>query len=428
MTRWYVGGGAGICQSVDGAFPCLSGVAISPRSKDLVYYSEPTGGPDGKGAIAELDPSYNVVRRWTFAKLNYGSSDPASDPRQIQFDSDGTLWAVTGSGHLVSLDPKRNRMTKHTMPARVNNLTTDPFGVAPDGGFIGYTDSDSLQNKVSMLIPARNFISVYPDTASVVRRTFTNPGMQEEATKLTGVAKPKAKTFLTTRTTTADGTFVEADTASNGNDSLNPSGITPDFSASVGTFFYAVGNNATTTDRFGRVRLPRINDKARVERDDDDTDDDGKRDDVDDDRDDDGIKNAMDADNDNDGIPDIADDDTDNDGIEDSFDTPDHKEYKQTTSQDVAAGDSALDQFTLSPGTLLAVVSATSTSALTPVTVEILNDAGAVVASSLPTPGAAVLTWTPPAAGGVFTLRVKNASVAPGTLSTKILTRSLWPL
>jgi len=428
VTRWYVGGGAGFCASAGLSAPCLSGVAITSRAKDLVYYSEPQGGPDGMGALAELDPVRNTVRRWTFANLNRNSTDPASEPRQVQFDSDGVLWAVTGSGHLVSLDPKRNRMSKHGTPGH-SPFLTDPFGVAPDNGVIGYTDTNDVQNNVAMLIPARNFVTVYPDAAvPVLRKTFSNQGIPGDALQSSGFAKPTSKKLDTLTTRTAEGTFVEAVTNSGGSDSLNPTGITPDRSASVGTFFYAIGTNSTGIDRFGRIRLPRGKEHARIERDDDDRDDDGKRADVDDDNDDDGIKNAFDTDQDNDGTPDMTDDDDDDDGIEDSFDTPDHKETRQTSDQDVAAGDYALDQFTVNPGTLLAVVSAVSSNVLAPVSVEVLNEAGQVVASSLASPGAAVLTWTPPAAGGVFTLRVKNQGATPGTISTKILSRELWPL
>ena len=167
---------------------------------------------------------------------------------------------------------------------------------------------------------------------------------------------------------------------------------------------------------------------GRVERDDDDADDDGKRADVDDDVDDDGIPNAFDTDNDNDGIPDLSDDDDDNDGIEDSFDTKDKKESKQTSQQDLAAGQTGEDPFTLNPNTLLAVASAVSTDPLAAVKVEIVDAAGNVVASSLSTPGAATLTFIPPAAGGLYTLRVKNQSATAGTITTKLLTRELWPL
>jgi hypothetical protein len=426
-VRWYVGGGAGECPAAVVSAPCQSGVTLKNGNKDLVYYSEPSGG-DGTGAIGELDTRYGTVRRWTFTQLNVGATgaDIVSEPRQLQFDSDGRLWAITGSGHLVSLDIKRNRMSKHTLPAHFDN---DLFGIAPDGGFIGYTDSSTTQNIVGMLIPVFNTVTVYPLCATVDRRVFTKPGETTDVPQKNGVAYPKAKTIDTRRTQKDDGTFVEGITAGLTNDSLSPMGITPDYSASVGTFFYAVGQPVDVTiKRVGRIRLPRAKDHARVERDDDDCDDDGKRADVDDDNDNDGIKDAIDADRDNDGIPDVMDDDTDNDGIEDSFDTPDHKEAKQTSSQDIAAGDYALDQFTVNPGTLLALLSATSSNLLASVSVEVLDAAGNVVASSVSAPGASVLTWTPPAAGGMFTLRVKNGGTALSTISTKILTRELWPL
>jgi hypothetical protein len=427
VVRYFVGGGAGVCPSASPtASPCLSGVTINPRAPDLVYYAESTGG-DGTGAIAELDPVHNVVRRWAFTKLN-ADGDIVKEPRHLLFDSDGILWGVTGSGHLVSLDVKRNMMSKHRMPGTAG-FVTDPFGVAPDNSVIGYTDTSSAQNNVAMLLPKRNLVPVSPVTKPVGSELFTSPRLDQTSTRVHDVTPPTPKKLFITRTPTKDGTFVEADTAA-GNDSFNPAGIAPDFSASVGTFFYAVGENGHVpfTNRIGRVRLPRGNIHARIERDDDDVDDDGKRADVDDDDDDDGIKDSADADSDNDGIPDAMDDDDDNDGIEDSFDTKDHKETKQTSDQDIAAGASAEDAFTVNPGTLLAVVSATSSNILSPVSVEIINEAGQVVASSLSSPGAAVLTWIPPAAGGNYTLRVKNQSAALCTLSTKILTRELWPL
>lgn len=431
VVRWYVGGGAGACESASASSPCLSGVAINPRARDLVYYSEPVGG-DGSGAIGELDPSKNVVRRWFLSDLNRVAdpSDPASEPRQIRFDSDGTLWAVTGSGHLISLDPRRNVMSKHATPGHDPTRTlTDPFGIAPDGGVIGYTDSSTVQNNVAMLFPKRNLVPVTPRIENnVVRKPYTTAAFNGlRATQTNNFATPHPTTYTTVRTPGKDGTFVEADSTSGGTGSFSPTGITPDLSASVGTFFFAIGDSGVT-NRIGRIRLPRGNDRARVERDDDDFDDDGKRADVDDDNDDDGVKNSLDADNDNDGTPDAMDDDDDNDGIEDSFDTKDKKETKQTSSQDLLVGESALDQFSVNPGTLLAVVSATSTDLLAPVTIEILNEAGQVVASGLAAPGAAALTWIPPATGGLYTLRVKNTSAGASTISTKILSRALWPL
>src|SRR5262249_29151518 len=161
----------------------------------------------------------------------------------------------------------------------------------------------------------------------VPSRTLTITPTPGRADRTCGTTPPQTKLVDGQRVNNGDGQFTEAVTNSGGNDSFQPLGITPDQSASVGTFFYAVGDpSAALVNRIGRVRLPRANEKARIERDDDDNDDDGKRNDVDDDVDDDGVKNAMDNDSDNDGIPDSMDNDDDNDGIEDSFDTKDHKE------------------------------------------------------------------------------------------------------
>jgi hypothetical protein len=436
VDRWYVGGDAGICNFAAFSAPCLSGVAISPHADHLVYYAEPTGG-DGTGAIGELNPSTNTVRRWPFTVLNAGvdplSADIVQEPRQIQFDSDGTLWAVTGSGHLVSLDPKRNRLTRHATPGHAPaGTTTDTFGVAPDGGVIGYTDSHVGQNNVAMLLPKAKYVPFTPKPEKVVRRTFTNGGRTDPVTRIERTAEPTPKKYIVTRTPQSDGIFVEADTMTSLinpiTPSFSPSGITPDRNGSVGTFFYAIGDSGGLTNRFGRIRLPRDGVRARVERDDDDHDDDGKRDDVDDDKDDDGKKDSEDLDDDDDGHPDGTDDDDDNDGIEDQYDTPNGKESKQTSSQTAAAGESVMDQFTVNPGTLVAVATATSSNALAPVSVEIVNAAGQVVSASISTPGAAVLTWTPPAAGGVFTLRVRNQSVGAVTLSTRVLMREPWSL
>jgi hypothetical protein len=425
VIRWYVGHNVGICSSSSG--PCLSGITYDKR-RDKIYFSEPGDGADDFGAIAELDMARSAVRRWDFAALSV-TGDVVREPRQLNIDNDGKLWTVTGSGHLVSLDPGKNRMSKHKTPIFAPGDLADLFGVAPDSGLIGYTDSSLTTSKVGMLAPDKDFVPVSPKTTYVPSRSLTIPAMGARANRTSGSTPPQSKTVFGQRVNNSDGQFTEAVTNSNGNDSFMPLGITPDMSASVGTFFYAVGDpNSVMFNRIGRVRLPRAKEKARIERDDDDNDDDGKRNDVDDDVDDDGVKNAMDNDSDNDGTPDSMDDDDDNDGIEDSFDTKDHKETKQSSQQDLAAGQPAQDAFTVNPGTLLVVLSAVSTDVLAPVTIEVVDATGQVVASSLASPGAAALTWIPPAAGGDYTLRVKNQSIGASTISTKILTRENWPL
>jgi len=432
VTRWFVGGSAGLCNLAGESAPCLSGIEVD-RSGRYVYFSQPEGGPGGlagSGAIGELDTKTSTMRIWPFSRF-----DPTvTEPRHLHLDNDGRVWVVTGSGHLVSLDPRTNRMTRHFVPDAVHDL----FGIAPDSGIIGFTNSDATQNVVGFLKPNRNFVPVQPDTVVVASNTFQPISTERGANRTNGRSSPTPKKALGRRTTTADGTFVEADIFSGtpsgqmttaSTPSMLPLGITPDRNASVGTFFYAVGDPGDFAfNRIGRARLPRNGIKARVERDDDDFDDDGKRADTDDDVDDDGIPNAMDADNDNDGQPDVVDDDDDDDGIEDDFDSKDKRETKQTSEQDVAPGQYAEDAFTVNPSTLLVVASATSTDLLSPLSVEVVNAAGQIVASSLAAAGAAVVTFAPPAAGGAYTVRVKNQGLGLATISTKILTRELWPV
>jgi len=429
VIRWYVGHNVGLCTSLSS--PCISGITYDKR-RDRIFFSEPGDQLVGDlGAIAELDMVHNIVRRWDFTKLSALTGETIREPRQLNIDSDGTLWTVTASGHLVSLDPSKNRMSKHRTPSfnPGDDSLTDLFGVAPDGGLIGYTDASELTSKVGMLAPDKDFVIVSPSSVYVPSRTLTIAPTPGRATRTSGMTPPQTKLVLGQRVNNGDGQFTEAVTNSNGNDSFMPLGITPDLSASVGTFFYAVGDpGALAFNRIGRVRLPRAKERGRIERDDDDNDDDGKRNDVDDDVDDDGVKNSMDSDSDNDGTVDSMDDDDDNDGIEDSFDTKDHKETKQSSDQDLAAGGTAQDPFTVNPNTLLVVLSAVSTDLLAPVKIEVVNAAGQVVASSLASPGAATLTWIPPVAGGDYTLRVTNQSVGGSTISTKILTRENWPL
>ncbi|PYR90766.1 MAG: hypothetical protein DMF84_19195 [Acidobacteria bacterium] len=451
LTRFYVGGSAGFCGAAQTTTPCLSGVDVD-RSGRFVYFSLPEGGENGQGAIGQIDTQACsglsgscTIKVWTFFKLTAAgpaqSTEPApAEPRHLQIDDDGKIWVVTATGHLVSLDPKTNRMTKHFIPPTLEGAR-DLFAVSPDSSLIGYTNGEPTENKVGLLKPNRNIVPVPPDTPTIFFNTFTANFASDFANRTNGQASPCAKVADGMRQTTNDGTFVDVNIATgmpakNNVCSPNqtvpssqPLGLTADHSTRAGTFFYAVGDPGDAAfNRIGRVKMPRANLRARIERDDDDFDDDGKRADVDDDVDDDGIPNALDADNDNDGIPDVSDDDNDNDGIENSFDTPDKKETKQTSQQDVASGAYAQDLFTVNPGTLLVVASATSTDVLASLVVELVNNAGQVVASSLPTPGTAAVTFTPPSSGGTYTLRVKNPSAGLSTISTKILTRELWPL
>src|SRR3954465_14001287 len=132
VTRWTVGGGAGFCPDAVASAPCVSGVAAHPTNRYLVYYSEPTGNN-----IAELNTAANTVRRWSLAAVPpITPTNPVREPRQLNVDRWGKVWVVTGSGHLVSLDPSSNKVTRHEMPEQSG---ADPFGLAPDDDVVGYT-------------------------------------------------------------------------------------------------------------------------------------------------------------------------------------------------------------------------------------------------------------------------------------------------
>ena len=185
-----------------------------------------------------------------------------------------------------------------------------------------------------MVMPDRDTFFVKSATANVPYRSMKIQGVTIKANRTTGEALPMRQTVPGQVVRNGDGTFSEVLTQ--GYASI-PLGITPDLSASSGTFFFAIGDFADgTLKRIARVRLPRKDFHGRHERDDDDGDDDGKRHDRDDDDDDDGKHDSFDSDSDNDGSVDAMDEDDDNDGIEDGFDTKDKKEYKQTSQQALA--------------------------------------------------------------------------------------------
>ena len=133
----------------------------------------------------------------------------------------------------------------------------------------------------------------------------------------------------------------------------------------------------------------------------------GRGDDVDcdvDDSDHDGKKDDVDDDDDNDGHKDNVDDDDDDDGIEDAFDNKMTAEDQSYEGVNVGHGEEV--QFPLAAGldtVALNVVLAEAQG----LSLDILNPLGVVIAAALPTAGRTVLT-VPPAAAGVYTVRVRN--------------------
>jgi hypothetical protein len=239
IRRWAVGGGAGSVY--------LSGVAAGPgpAGQRLIYYSEPTSN-----MIGQLNPVNNNVRRWLL---------PAgvTQPRQLDLDAQGNVWVVTGSGHLVRLNPATNMVTPYLIPTPGSN----PMGVGPDG-LIGFTETGT--NKVGMLIPDGTQVPVTPTNQIVTPTNTTVPGVTAPMPFVDGTAAPIAKTGPATSSgTAATGIFVEAQLPvappppsttplAIEDDTVQPSVPTGAFGRA---FFYSLGN--PVTNRIGRVELVR---------------------------------------------------------------------------------------------------------------------------------------------------------------------------
>jgi hypothetical protein len=414
VKRWTVGGSAGFCPQAFDSSPCISGVFVHPDRDYFVYFSQPSNNK-----IGELDVRYNTVRRWDLTKLG----TDVMEPRQLEVDDDGIVWAVTGSGHVVRLDPYTNRLSKHLMPS--GNLA-DPFGVAPDHGLIGYTNSAIDVNKVAMVFPKINSVFVTPVKVTIPPRNVTLNFMVERSATVTGTSAPIKATVHAQIIEKNDGVFVEAMMDQVG--SQIPLGITPDKSKKVGTYFYAIGFADSGLNRIGQIVLPFKNRKHGHARDDDDHDRDGKRDDMDDDDDNDGIKDADDPDDDDDCVNDNDDWDDDDDGIDDKDDRKDRRETRDTREEESVSGGQSID-YPMAVGTdnLLIVATATAADPSALLTVQIYNPAGQLVTSTLPTPGSAVAT-IPTLTAGNYTVRVKNLGLTPTALATGFLTASNWPV
>jgi hypothetical protein len=428
VKRWVVGGGTGLCPLDNpDTQPCLSGVVTDPKNPDLVYFSQSVAN-----RIGQLNVKTNKVTFWSLTTAfgkNAAGQPNVLEPRQLEFDDDGTIWTVTGSGHLVRLDPKKDRMSRHQMPS---GLEAQPWGVAPDNGTIGYTNSNSVNapenSKVAMLIPRGQFkpaprytVTIYPDPAPV-------DFFKAQTAPVNDAATPQKQTVHGRVHRNNDGVFVEAHVAE-GHDSISPLGITPDMSKRVGTFFYAVGQPGTVGfNRVGMALIPSKFERHRHGRDEDDHDRDGKRDDQDDDDDNDGKKDNDDDDDDNDCVKDYDDWDDDNDNIDDKDDKKDRKETRYTRDEEaVAASQSADYPMTVGSENLLLIATATAADPSALLSLEIYNPAGQLVGSPLPSPGVAVAT-VPTLSAGTYTVRVKNLGLTPTAMSTSLLTQATWPL
>jgi hypothetical protein len=405
VTRWMVGGGAGLCGTGTGAdtpsefTPCISGIAVHPTNRNLVYYSEPSSNN-----IAELNTATNNVRRWSLTALA-ATGNVVAGPRQVNVDRWGMVWVVTGSGHLVKLDPCANQMSAYQLP---DSAAADPFGIAPDDDAVGYTASRTGISKVGMLLPKGRAICVNPVQTCATKTTKCLSQTCARAQVASAWVCPKGKTVAADVMKDPDGsTYIEAQIGSNGNDSQNPLGLTPVKSKSQGTFFYAVGfNSSMTTDpnnpsvpvavnRIGFVRLPVMH-HINHPRDDDDSND--------------GDKSNHSWHN---WHGHATDDDSDDDGFEDDQDTPTAYETVQRTDSAALAGGGSIDfPITASATTLALIAKADVDNPLAQIAMEIHDARGVLIATSVPAPGLAVAQVLLPAAGN-YTCRFRNYGAVP---------------
>ena len=403
VKRWPVRGGAGFCQLAGSGGPCLSGIDVyHSKYKDLVYYSEPAGNN-----IGELNIVTNVVRRWSLNALG------AFEPRQLNIDRHGRIWVVTGSRHLVSLDPTTNRMTMHQVPMVIPG-DSDLFGVAPDDDVIGYTDAGFTENKVAMLFPKGSPVHVPPTCETLCPFYADVPVTSELSIADSASVPPQGKIAPVTITSKPDGTFVEArvDQAicTSGPCSLVPSmsprGITPNRGKAQGTFFYTVGFSDAV--RIGFARLPH-KDKLKHGRDDDDCDD------------------GKDA-SQHPGWHDHSShaDDEDDDGVDSKYDYRTSREDAENhDATALAAGQTAEYPLTASATTLALIANVAVNDLFAQIGVQIYNQLGALVASGVSVGGVAVATVPMPAAGD-YKVRVKNYGLRSISHTPMLLVREPW--
>jgi hypothetical protein len=414
VTRWTVGGGAGFCADLGRSttsFPCVSGIAASPTNRNLVYYSEPEGGSDGRGAIGELNISTNTVRRWAFTTLPLDADGViVQQPRQLHIDRWGAVWVNTGSGHLVSLNPSSNQMGAHAIPSA---SLADPFGIAPDDDVVGYTDAGINTARVGMMFPKGPTITVSPTTQpNVPHGPVTVTTMGERATVASGSQAPRGSVVTAQITTKPDGVFVDAFVgAFGGHDSESPLGITPNKGKGQGSFFYAVGlpgSSGAGADRVGMVRLP-MPQKVRHPRDDDDGED------------------GWDHSQHPSGWHMSGVDDDDNDGLENEYDSPTAQENVTVLDPTIVQAGQTKDYPMTASSTSLALIAlAVAESDPTAfLSVDILNSAGQLVATSPVTAGLAAATLLLPAAGD-YTARVHNQNVTGAAHTPKLIVREPW--
>jgi hypothetical protein len=232
VKRWDVGGGAGS--------EFLSGVAYN-SGNGKIYFSE-----GASNNIGELDPNTNKVRRWNLSAVT------AATPRQISIDTKGIVWIVTGSGHLVSLNPCSNDMAAYLIPGAgafpSPGPDAIPFGIGTSGGIVGFTEAGG--KKVGVLIPNKQSVPVTPSCLTATFTCDSIAGTPECINADYGNVTPQSKPGQPALHTDIDpvGEFIEATLPDTGN---FPLGIFRDIQRCVGNFYLVVelgGVNANGND------------------------------------------------------------------------------------------------------------------------------------------------------------------------------------
>jgi hypothetical protein len=414
VKRWFDLLGAGACESIapigsvpqtlGASFLCNAGIDVHPGKQQLVYFVEQ--GADNHGYITELNTA-NVkpgsmspnLRRWSLLKLGQLSGDTGiAQPRMLRIDRSGKIWINTGSGHLVSLDPGTNRMTKHLLPEGASN---DPWAVAPDDDVIGYTGANT--NKVAMMFPKSKPVTVQPIPGVSPIAQFMAVLAKERSAVVSGSVPGHPKIVATRVTSNTDGLFIEGfvNTGTSADPlaspvslpSMIPLGITANRSKAQGSFFYTVGAAGDINSfakRLGHIRLP-MKDKAKFPRDDDDADDgfDRHRNPK--------WHNSEPGDDDADAVP-------------NAYDTATARE--NMTLRDpapLAAGQTASFQVATKATSVAIIASVLSDKLTAIVAIDVYNSIGTLVGTSGPVAGLATVTVPAPGAGAV-TVRVRNMS------------------
>ena len=313
----------------------------------------------------------------------------------------------------------------------------------PDGDSLGVTAVSQPANGASE-VNGDNTVTYFPNPGFIGTDAFTysisdGRGGSASATvsvtvQSTNQSPSATNDYAVTDEDVAVTITVLANDSDPDGDSLTVSGVSQPANGSAvinadGSITYTPNNNFFGTDAFtytisdGRGGSASATVSVNVRATGDDPDDDGDSDS--DDADSDGIPNDEDSDDDNDGDSDNSDSDDDGDGIRDEFDSRDKKEKQSKRNDNAAPNVSSSYTMKVEEGSLLLVALVESAQADF-LTVEIHDPTGALVATSVPSPGRA-LAATAPLGSGDYTVTVRNAAAQVVNYDLTLISQVPWP-